>query len=425
MDASIPDGRYQTHPRVGAAAAAIFFAICAATYVVNAADRLIFPIVVRPVAAEYGFSLSEGGTLATIYLMGLGLGGIITGYLLDRLSRKAAIIAGIAVYSAFTILTAAAFGFLDMALYRTMTGLGEGVQSVAFVVAVGAFYPRARTFAIALVQCALGFGQFLGPRAGAVLIASSGEWRTPFYVFGAAGLVGALAVVFVNKGFTEQRDNAASQAAAGLGADTHMPEKLWNRNVVCVLIAVLFRSFPFFGFLGLYTAFLTGELHFPLAAAATALSLFGLGPFFSPLAGFVADRVNQKLFQIASLGLMAVVGYLIFNVAKTPLEHDVLALLEGVAGAFAYVNGYSLAQRSVKSASIARVSGWYYAASTFPAALSGFVFAKLIEAFGWGTAATLFMSLLLVAPLIVSLFVDTRLITGRGRRMTGGSRIWI
>jgi len=122
---------------------------------------------------------------------------------------------------------------------------------------------------------------------------------------------------------------------------------------------------------------------------------------------------------------MAVVGYLIFNVAKTPLEHDVLALLEGVAGAFAYVNGYSLAQRSVKSASIARVSGWYYAASTFPAALSGFVFAKLIEAFGWGTAATLFMSLLLVAPLIVSLFVDTRLITGRGRRMTGGSRIWI
>jgi MFS family permease len=222
---SAKDTLQVTYPRVGAIAAAVFFAICAATYVVNAADRLIFPIVVRPVSAEYGFSLSQGGVLATIYLMGLGLGGVGTGYLLDRMSRKSAILAGIVLYSLFTIMTAAAFGFVDMALYRTMTGLGEGVQSVAFVVAVGAFYPRARTFAIALVQCALGFGQFLGPRAGAALIASSGEWRMPFYVFGIAGLIGALAVAFVGKGFTEQQDSAASQAAAGLGGDTHMPQE--------------------------------------------------------------------------------------------------------------------------------------------------------------------------------------------------------
>ena len=413
-----------TYPRVGTTAAAVFFAICAATYVVNAADRLIFPIVVRPVAAEYGFSLSEGGALATIYLMGLGLGGIGAGYVLDRFSRKSAIIAGIVLYSLFTLFTATAFGFLDMALYRTLTGLGEGVQSVAFVIAVGAYYPRARTFAIALVQCALGFGQFFGPRAGAALIQASSDWRMPFYVFGIAGLVGAAAVTLVDKGFTEQKDSAASQAAAGLGDDAHMPSALWNKNVLCVLLVVLIRSFPFFGFLGLYTAFLTGELHFSLGVAAVALSLFGLGPFFSPLAGYIADRVNQKLFQIASLAVMAITGYLIFNVAKTPFEHDVLALIEGIAGAFAYVNGYSLAQRSVKSSTIARVSGWYYAASTFPAALSGFVFAKLIEAFGWGTAATLFMSLLLLVPLVLSLFIDTGLITGRGRRMTYGTRIW-
>ncbi|HYM18943.1 MAG TPA: MFS transporter [Micropepsaceae bacterium] len=418
------DTSLRTYPRVGATAAAVFFAICAATYVVNAADRLIFPIVVRPVAAEYGFSLSQGGALATIYLMGLGLGGIGTGYVLDRISRKSAIIAGIVLYSLFTLFTVTAFGFFDMALYRTLTGLGEGVQSVAFVIAVGAYYPRARTFAIALVQCALGFGQFFGPRAGAALIQASGDWRMPFYAFGIAGLIGAAAVIFVDKGFTEQKDSAASQAAAGLGDDAHMPSALWNRNVICVLLVVLIRSFPFFGFLGLYTAFLTGELHFTLPTAAVALSLFGLGPFFSPLAGYVADRVNQKLFQIVSLAVMAVAGYLIFNVAKTPLEHDALALLEGIAGAFAYVNGYSLAQRSVKSATIARVSGWYYAASTFPAALTGFLFAKLIEIFGWGTAATLFMSLLLLVPVAISLLIDTRFITGRGRRTMDGTRVW-
>ena len=71
-------------PRVSAAAGALFFAICAATYVVNAADRMIFPVLLRPITDEYGLSLGQGGFLATIYLLGLGIGGIGTGYLLDR-----------------------------------------------------------------------------------------------------------------------------------------------------------------------------------------------------------------------------------------------------------------------------------------------------------------------------------------------------
>src|SRR6478672_5840890 len=97
--------------KVSAAAGAAFFAVCAATYVINAADRMIFPIVLRPLSAEYGFSLAQGGFLATIYLMGLGIGGIITGYLLDRMTRKSSMVLGITIYSAFTLLTTAAFGF--------------------------------------------------------------------------------------------------------------------------------------------------------------------------------------------------------------------------------------------------------------------------------------------------------------------------
>jgi len=412
------------YTRVGNAAAVVFFAICAATYVVNAADRFIFPIVVRPVVEEYGFSLTQGGTLATIYLLGLGVGGIISGFVIERSSRRSAMILGIVVYSLFTIFTAAAFGFFDMAAYRVLTGIGEGIQSVAFVVAVGAFYPQQRTLAIALVQCSLGFGQALGPRAGAALVAGSGDWRLPFYAFGIVGLIGALMVLFVGKGFTEQQEVSAAKTSTGAAGDAHMPDALWNRNVVCVLLVVLLRSFPFFAFLGLYTTYLTTQLHFPLGPAAAALGMYGAGPFFSPVAGYIADRVNQKTFQITCLAVMAVVGLLIFNVADTLFEHYVLAALEGIAGAFAYVNGYSLAQRSVKAPAIARVSGYYYAASTFPAALSGFVFAQLINAFGWNTGAVLMMSLWLAVPIAITLFIDTRLITGDGRRLSHGSRVF-
>ena len=331
-------------------------------------------------------------------------------------------IVGIIVYSVFTILTAAAFGFSDMAFYRAMTGIGEAMQNVALVIAVCAFYPGTRTLGIGLIQCALGLGQFIGPRLGAALLASTGDWRVPFYAFGAAGLVGAVAVLFVSKSFTEQK--TAAQAASGPVSDADISEGLWNRNVVCILLAVIFRSFPFFAFLGLYTVFLTTELHFPLAAAAGALSLFGLGPFFSPLAGMISDRMNQKAFQIVCLVVMAAAGFLIFNVATTALEHDVLSFIEGLAGGFAYVNGYSLAQRSVKNSLIGRVSGFYYAAATFPAAISGYLMAKLVEIFGWGAGASLMMTLLLIVPILISLMIDTTLITGRGRRISQGRRLW-
>lgn len=409
------------HRGITPAWAAACFAICAATYVVNAADRMIFPALLRPLNADYGLSLPQGSFLATIYLIGLGAGGIGTGYLLDRISRKASMMAGILVYSLFTVMTVRAFGFADMALYRIATGVGEAMQSVALIIAVCAFYPASRTFANGAVQCALGFGQFIGPRLGAFLLAQTGNWRTPFYGFGALGLAGAAALLLVSPGFTERKADNSSPGAS----DAHLPARLWHRNVICVLASIIFRSFAFFAFFGLYATFLMTELHFPLATAAAALSMFGVGPLFSPLAGYVADRVNQKSFQIICLAVMAVAGLLIFNVARTPLSQQTLSLVEGIAGGFAYINGYSLAQRSVKNAMIARVSGFYYAASTLPAAISGFLLAKLVGAVGWQLGASLMISALLLIPIGISLFIDTRLVSGRGRRLTPGRRIWI
>ena len=407
------------HREISPAWGAVFFAICAATYIVNAADRMIFPALLRPLTTEYGLSLPQGSFLATIYLIGLGAGGIGTGYLLDGISRKASMLAGILVYSAFTIMTVRALGFADMALYRIGTGIGEAMQSVALIIAVCAFYPGSRTFANGVVQCALGFGQFIGPRLGAFLLAQTGNWRTPFYGFGALGLLGAAALLLVSPGFTERKvDNSSPMAS-----DAHLPEHLWNRNVICVLLAILFRSMSFFAFFGLYATFLITQLHFPLATAAAALSMFGVGPLFSPLAGYVADRVNQKAFQLVCLVVMGVAGFLIFNVAQTPISHDVLSLVEGIAGGFAYINGYSLAQRSVKNRMIGRVSGFYYAASTLPAAISGFLLAKLVEAVGWHFGTSLMMSALLLIPIGISLLIDTRLVSGRARRLTPGRRL--
>lgn len=413
-----------SYARVGTIAGMVFFAICATGSFLNAADRLIFPVLLRSINLEYHFTLAQGGLLATIFLLGQGISGIGTGHLVDRLSRKSSMITGIVIYSVSTLLTAFAIGFFDITIYRTMSGVGEGMQTVALATAVGAYYPGTRALAMGLTQCAFGLGSFFGPRTSAWLMASTGDWRMSFYLFGALGLVSGIAIVlFVKKGFTEQR-GVGSDAGSETTSNDHMPKRLWNRNVWCIIVVGIFRSFPFFGFLGLYTIFLTREFHYPLAAAAAALSMFGLGPFFSPLAGYIGDRVNQKLLQIVCLAAMAVIGYIIFNIAKTVPEQNILSLLEGVGGAFVYVNGFSLAQRSVRGSMVGRVSGFYYASTTLPGAVSGYVLAKLVNYFGWSHGATILMSFLLVVPIVISLFIDTRLITGPGRRMSPGRRLW-
>jgi MFS family permease len=84
--------------RLTTAVALISLVVLAGSYVVNAMDRQVFPVLLTPIRAEYGFTLGQGGLLATIFTLGIGVSGVPAGYLLDRLSRKTVIIVGVLIY---------------------------------------------------------------------------------------------------------------------------------------------------------------------------------------------------------------------------------------------------------------------------------------------------------------------------------------
>jgi MFS family permease len=74
-------------------------------YMINAMDRIVFSILLPNVTGDYGFSLEQGGLLATVFTLGLGLSGVPTGLAMDRFSRKTVILLGMFVYSVLTIAT--------------------------------------------------------------------------------------------------------------------------------------------------------------------------------------------------------------------------------------------------------------------------------------------------------------------------------
>jgi MFS family permease len=399
--------------RLGRNLGLVMLAIIALTYVVNAMDRSVFPVLLRTVTKEYHFSLAQGGFESTVFTLGLGVAGLPTGLLLDRIGRKYSTVLGVVLYSVFTILTVLAIGVYDMAVYRAVSGVGEALQNAAIFTAVGAYYFRNRALALGVLNVAYGLGSFIGPRGGAALLGSTGDWRVPMYVFGAIGLVGAVVVLLaVPRRFTEQRGEAPS-AQEEASVEGHMPTGFLHRNTLLVALAAVGGGLAGYGYLGLYPTFLQGQLHFSLPDAGAAASFFGLGAFMGLACGWLADRISQKWLHVASLAALALVGYAIFNVATEPVWQDVLSFLEGTfSSGFLYVNGYSLIQRSVRSTRAGRASGLYVTCVYLPAALSGYLFALLIEQFGWHVGATIEQAAILVVPIVGMLFFNQRLITG-------------
>src|SRR5690606_38136831 len=119
---------------------AIGFAVLCATYMLNAMDRQLFYPLLPDISAELGFSLEESGWLATGFTLGLALAGPPTGYLADRLSRKAIIMGSVLVYSLCTLMLPLSVGIADMSVYRLLSGVGEGVHATALYAVVGAFF---------------------------------------------------------------------------------------------------------------------------------------------------------------------------------------------------------------------------------------------------------------------------------------------
>jgi MFS family permease len=405
-------------------AAIVALAIVALTYVVNAMDRMVFPMLLGEVRSEYGFSLAAGGFLATVFTLGLGVGGLPGGYLFDRFSRKFVAIAGIVIYSACTVLTCFALGFLDMAAYRVITGVGEAFQNVAIFTMVGAFFAHNRTLAFGVLNLAYALGSFIGPLWGAHLLVQFDSWRLPLYVYGVIGFAGAVVfLLFVPNRFSE---HYPAHVHGGQASENHIPKRLINRNTVLITLASICGGVAANGYIGLYPTFLRDELHFSIEATGVAASMYGVGASMGLVCGYIADRSNQKWLAIATLVALNATGFAIFNVATTPMWQNVLSFLEGAAfSGFLFINNYSLMQRSVQARIVGRASGLMLTAINLPAALSGYLLAELITAFGWRAAALLQMSVLLVIPTIGMLFFDvtkTSCVGSRGQ--AGDSRIW-
>lgn len=404
------DSQASTSPRGGElslAAAIALLVLLDASYVLNAMDRQVFPVLVPPIRDYFGFSLAQGGLLSTVFTLGIGLAGFPAGYLIDRYSRKNIIQAGIFLFSGFTLAQAFAFGLPDMAFFRVISGVGEGVQNAALFATLGAYFQRRRALALGTLNFSFGLGAFLGPLFGVYLLQLGGTWRMPFYVYAGIGfLFLAIIAVTVPKSFTE-RESGAETSQVTEHTEQQNTSALFNRNVIACAVAAGIIGFSMYSYIGLYPSFLEGQLGFSSGQSGFALSMFGIGAMMGIPAGLLGDRYNQRWLIIGSIAAAMLTGYLIFNWATTPTWHAALSFIEGAfASGFLYTNVYSLIQRSVPAGAVGRASGIFVSALYLPATISGYVFGYFEGITGWGGAAVIQLVAIPVIGIIAMLFLD-------------------
>jgi predicted MFS family arabinose efflux permease len=390
-------------PRTGSGVlGVVLFGVLLASYVVNAMDRQLFPLVAPDVRREYGFSLAGIGLLSTVFTLGMAVAGAPTGFLLARFSRKTVLQAGVALFSAGTALTVLSRGFPDMLIYRAVTGIGEAMQLTVLLAIAANYFVGHRAAALGAVNFSFAIGAIVSPVLGGALLSAYGSWRIPMIVFGVLGFV-VMAVIAgtVDRSFTE-RDNAPAAQADGDGAAT-----LVNRNTVLLTVMSLLGGFVIYGYLGMYPTFLREGLGYSPTAAGSVMGLYGLGALASIAGGWMGDRASPRIVLGATFVGAAVLGYLLFNGPAAYYWQAILSFAWGVmVSGVIYVNLAGYHVKAVRRHLASRASGLFVTSLYLSAAIAGYTMGWIANGAGWAAAGAIQISLLSLVGAAIALGIQ-------------------
>jgi MFS family permease len=164
---------------------------------INYLDRIALSVSGKSIAHEFGLSSIQLGYLFSSFLWLYVVCLIPMGVLVDRLGTRTINAAGIAIWSAATIVTGAATGFSALLFSRLVMGIGESTTYPAAGRVLREWMPAHERGTAATV---FNSGAYFGPAVGAIvlsaLVAAAG-WRMAFYLCGGLGFVWLVAWLFV------------------------------------------------------------------------------------------------------------------------------------------------------------------------------------------------------------------------------------
>lgn len=285
-------------------------------WMLDGMDIMLYFMVLAELMKHFGMSKAMGGLMSSLTLLASAAGGILFGLVADRIGRVKALMGSILVYSVFTGACGLSGSVWQLAIFRTLLGLGMGGEWATGAALVAETWPaEKRGKALGLVQSSWAIGYALAAVITALVLPRFG-WRAVFFV----GVLPALITVWIRKHVDEpeiwkkasrQQKSEARRAKLSL---IFKPPYLKN-----TLVTTLMNAGTMFAYWGLFTwipSYLglpakEGGLGLDIVKTSTWILVMQAGMWLGYVSfGFICDKVGRKptyifyLFAAAALVIL-------------------------------------------------------------------------------------------------------------------------
>lgn len=193
-------------------------ALCFLVALMEGLDLQAAGIAAQGMAAAFGLDKMQMGWVFSAGILGLLPGAFVGGWLADRIGRKRVLMASVALFGLFSLVTAMAWDFHSLVVARCLTGVGLGAALPNLIALTSeAAGPRLRGTAVSMMYCGVPLGAALAAVIG--ILGFAGNWKVVFYV---GGLVPLLIVPLLGRYLPE---SAAFQAGRDQSIER---EKVWT-----------------------------------------------------------------------------------------------------------------------------------------------------------------------------------------------------
>jgi MFS family permease len=378
-------------------------------WMLDAMDVMLFSLVLAYLVKEFSMDTRTAGLLNSLTLVASAVGGLLFGYIADRIGRARALMASILVYSLASAACAFTHTIPQLAFFRFILGLGMGGEwTTAAALIAETWRAEHRGKALGLMQSAYAIGEAIAALVVAAVLPHFG-WRAVFLV----GILPALAVLWIRRSVPE------SEIWKQRSRQTQRPklrQLLRGETLRNGILATTMNSFAMFGYWGLFV-WIPGYLSLPVSLGGRGLSLAKSTSFFLLLCGgkwlgyalfgFFADVYGRKRPYFAYL-LIAALLVPAYGLVHTPLWLLILGPVVGFFGIGFFSGFAAIASEIFPSQIRATAMGVSYNLGRGISAVAPFAVGALALRFGIGPAFLLPASAYLIAAALALLLPETR-----------------
>lgn len=282
--------------------------------VVDGADLMFLSYSLSSLKQEFGLSNIQAGSLGSLTLAGMALGGIAGGWAADRFGRVRTAVWTVVVFSIGTAVLGMTANFEQFAAARLISSFGLGAQYVVCNTLMAEYVPsERRTTVLGTLQAGWSVGYVVATLLAGWILPTYG-WRWLFYIAIAPVVLAVLMQRYVpepavwlqtraNRNNKQDTKGQAANASTGVLASIFKrPEH--RRMFILWTLTAGFLQFGYYGVNNWLPTYLEKELGLKFST----MTGFMVGTYVAMIlgkviAGWLADRFGRRIvFTFGALG---------------------------------------------------------------------------------------------------------------------------